>query len=250
VPKEVQKIVQVPADIPQNYIYGDIFLKSVRNAPITKSTGQNLFAMDDVKVMYILDDTIRRTLLEDDVKAKFELTLRNNGVPVSADSKNTITLSLTGFYDRTATLLCYALNVHLYESEIIIRNGELRKGVVGVWSTDGVHGIVGKEIATDPLLKTIVNSAEVFANAYLSANPKGSKIERDLNFANLELLCWETQLSNVKAEKDWTPFRGWDAYGLPVYGNALPASNDAAEQIRERISEATQIRDRLKKQTQ
>lgn len=91
--------VPVPAAIPQNYIDGDMFLKWVRNVPIITSDDQALFAMDDVKVLYILDNTIKQTVFEDDVKAKFELTLRKNGMPINPGSKNTVVVGLTGFYD-------------------------------------------------------------------------------------------------------------------------------------------------------
>src|ERR1039457_1511675 len=103
---EVTKEVSIPAAIPQNYIDGDTFLKWIRNVPVIKSSDQALFAMDDVKVFYILNDTIKQIILEDDAKAKFELTLRKNGVPINPDSRNAVVVGLTGFYNETGTLLC------------------------------------------------------------------------------------------------------------------------------------------------
>ena len=134
----------VPAAIPQNYIDGDTFLKWVRHVPILTSDDQALFAMDDVRVVYTLDSTIRQTILEDEIKAKFELTLRNNNVPINPDSRNIISVGLTGFYNDTGTLLCYALQVDVNESQLVFRNGEGRRGMVRVWSKGGSYGTVVK----------------------------------------------------------------------------------------------------------
>jgi len=245
----VIKEIPVPAAIPQNYIDGDTFLKWVRNIPILASDDQALFAMDDIKVVYSLDSTIRQTLLEDEVKAKFELTLRNNNVPVNPDSRNRVNVSLTGFYNDAGTLLCYALEVNVFESQLIFRNGEGRRGIVRVWSKGSSYGTIGKAKANDALLETVVKSAEVLANAYLSANPKQSKIKRNLAFANSELQFWQTQLANVNAGKNWTPLLGWDVYGFPMIGNSTPPSNEAADAIRQSISTVTNSIDQLQKQT-
>jgi hypothetical protein len=206
--------------------------------------------MDDVKVIYSLDNAIKQTLLEDEVKAKYELTLRNNGVPINPDSRNTINVSLSGFYNDTGTLLCYALQIDVFESQLIFRNGEGRRGIIRVWSKGSSYGTVGKAKANEALLGTVVKSAEVFANDYLSANPKQNKIQRNLAFSNSELQFWKTQLANVNAGKNWTPLLGWDVFGFPMIGNSTPASNDAAEQIRQNINLLTQGIDQLQKQIQ
>jgi hypothetical protein len=242
--------VPVPAAIPQTYIDGDTFLKWVRNVPILTSDDQALFAMDDVKVLYILDNTIKQTILEDDVKAKFELTLRKNGVPINPDSRNTVFVGLTGFYDETGMLLCYNYNVSVSESQLIFRNGEGRRGMVTVWQRGGSHGTVGKVKANEALLRVVEKSAEVFANDYLSANPKQNTIKRNLTFANSELQFWQTQLANVNAGKNWTPLLGWDVYGFPMIGNLTPPSSDAADAIRQSISAVTNSIDKLQKQLQ
>jgi hypothetical protein len=242
--------VLVPAAIPQNYIDGDTFLKWVRNVPIITSDDQSLFAMDDVKVLYDLNDTIKQTILEDDVKAKFELTLRNNGVPINPNSRNTIVVGLTGFYDETGMLLCYEYEVTVSESQLIFRNGEGRRGIVTVWQEGGSHGTVGKAKANDALLGVVEKSAEVFANDYLSANPKQNTVKRNLTFANSELQFWQTQLANVNAGKNWTPLLGWDVFGFPMIGNLTPPSTDAADAIRQNINAVTQNIDKLQKQLQ
>jgi hypothetical protein len=246
---DVIKEISVPAAIPQNYIDGDTFLKWVRNIPVLTADDQALFAMDDVKVVYSLDNTIRQTLLEDEVKAKFELTLRKNNIPVNSDSRNRVNVSITGFYNDAGMLLCYAIEVNVFESQLIFRNGEGRRGIVRVWSKGSSYGTVGKSKANDALLETVVKSAEVFANDFLSANPKQNTIKRNLAFANSELQFWQTQLASVNAGKNWTPLLGWDVYGFPRIGNSTPPSSEAADAIRQNISTVTSSIDQLQKQS-
>lgn len=172
VPKAVEKIVQVPADIPPEYVLARDVYRNMTNASFA-SLAQVLFKMDDVRVKCSLDDDVRKLLSEDEVKAKFELTLRRNNVPIQQDSKNTVSITLHGFLiDSIQGGFCFAITCHVFERQLVFRQGECHAAIVSVWDTGEPFGIVGKSQANETLLKAVEKRAEIFANAFLSANPK------------------------------------------------------------------------------
>lgn len=169
--KEVVKEVQVPANIPKEYVDGYNLSQRLVNATYVNSD-QALYQMKDVKVAYDFSEGIKQTVLEDEVKAKFELTLRKNNVPLNPASKNTVSLSIHGFYNTEGTLLCYSIELGVIEMQWTFRNGECHQSYVTVWTKGNSFGTVGKAKANEALLDTIQKCSEVFANDFLSANPK------------------------------------------------------------------------------
>jgi hypothetical protein len=79
--KEVQvpKFYKIPAEIPQDYITAMQIISNYDHCDFVKDD-QVLFGMKDVRVIYNVNDSMKEVLSEDEVRAKFELTLRRNNV--------------------------------------------------------------------------------------------------------------------------------------------------------------------------
>ncbi len=172
IPKEVEKLVNVPAEIPPEYIVAKNLYDKMTNAT-TVSSDQILFSMKDVKVNCILDSAVQQVISPDEVKAKFELALRRNNVSINPNSPNIVTFSIEGFFDAaTGQLLCYFINTTVCENQWVFRNGNCHMSLVIVWNKGDSYGTVGKSKANEALLNEVEKRAEIFANDFLSANPK------------------------------------------------------------------------------
>ena len=163
-------VKEVSADIPKDYVDGYNILQKMQNATAV-NLDQALFQMSDVKVSYFLDTAIKKLPIEDEVKAKFELTLRKYGITINPESQNVILVAIDGIDDETPSL-CYSMRFEVYQPSWVFRNGICHQQVVRVWAKNGKYGTVGKVNANETLLNEIEKGAEVFANDYLSANPK------------------------------------------------------------------------------
>ena len=172
VPKEVEKIVNVPAEIPPEYIVAKNLYDKMTNVTVV-NLDQVLFNMKDVRVHCSLDNAVQQVISEDEVKAKFELALRRNNVPINPNSPNAVNFSIEGFFDvTTGALLCYSINTSVYENQWVFRNGNCRMAPVIIWTKGNSYGTVGKSKANEALLNEVEKRAEIFANDFLSANPK------------------------------------------------------------------------------
>jgi len=169
---EVEKIVTVPARIPDEYINARNILGKITNATWVNEGGV-LFNMKDVRVAYNLKQSIKEVVSEDTVKAKFELALRRNNVPINQNSPNIVLLSVGCIPTENHAILCWGISGTVYEQQVILRGGEFHESLVQIWgSGQEKYGIVGVNNASDAILKEVENQAELFANDYLSANPK------------------------------------------------------------------------------
>jgi hypothetical protein len=171
VPKEVEKIVNVPAEIPYEYIVAKDLRDKMTNATLL-TNGEYLFGMKDIRVMFTLDDAVKQVLTEDEIRAKFELVLRRNNVPINPKSQNILTVAITGFFDVSNPILCYSFQDSVAEIQFVARNGELHLMPVVVWNKGDEFGTVGKLKANEGLLRTSEKCAEIFANDFLASNPK------------------------------------------------------------------------------
>jgi len=97
-----------------------------------------LFQMKDIRTSFFLEDAVKQFVSEDEAKAKYELTLRRNGIAINSSSQNAITVTING-------------------SEF---------------------GRVGKLKAEDAILDRVEKDAELFANDFLSANPKNNEAQK------------------------------------------------------------------------
>jgi hypothetical protein len=177
VPKEVEKIVTVPAKIPDSYALAMVVYWQITNASFVLPQ-EVLFKMKDVRVVCEIRGGLKALSLvsEDDVRAKFELSLRRNNVPVNPNSPNVVGIVIEGFQlmrndGLPMGLLCYNINCTVSEQQFIARGGEWHTASVNVWDK-GEYGTIGTDRANDGILATVQKYSESFANDYLSANPK------------------------------------------------------------------------------
>ncbi len=171
-PKEIEKIVKVPAEIPEDYLMAMNLFQRLTNASYV-TMEQVLFKMKDVRTVCTLDNATRQVLSDDEVKAKFELTLRRNNVPISPNSANVIHLSVCGFFDTAnQALLCYFITCNIDEQQVVLRGGECHQATVRIWMKGDSYGTVGRSKANEALLNEIEKRAEIFANDFLTSNPK------------------------------------------------------------------------------
>ncbi len=170
VTNEVIKEMQTWA-IPNDFVAGQQLLAQMTNATVVNEA-ESLFKLQAVRVDYGFSQTAKDVLSTDTIKAKFELTLRNNGVPMNPNAPDTLLVSIEAFYDDDReNILCYSIHYEVSGLQWIMRNGEWHRAIVTIW-TKGSYGTVGKLKASDALEQTITKGAEVFANDYLNANPK------------------------------------------------------------------------------
>ena len=169
--REVPKEVRIPAEIPQEYIDAMRVYQNITNATYADSS-QALFGMKEIKVICTVDEALKKVISEDEVKAKFELTLRRNGVPIDPASFNMVQFRMTGFFNEATGLYCYSFMCYVNEQNVIWRSGQFHGITTIVWFKGGSYGTVGKSQASSGLLPEVEKCAEVFANDFLSANPK------------------------------------------------------------------------------
>lgn len=164
-------VKEIPVSIPSDFVIGQKLLADMTNATFVNAA-ESLFKMDGVHVDFGFSQTANDVLSTDDIKAKFELTLRNNGVPMNVNAPDTLFLEIDAFYDDDReAVLCYSVRYTLSSAQWIFRNNEWHREIVTTW-TKGGYGTVGKLKASDALENTVTKGAEVFANDYLKANPK------------------------------------------------------------------------------
>jgi hypothetical protein len=124
-----------------------------------------------VRVVYALEGSTKAAVSEAEVKAKFELTLRRNNVPLNSQSTNMVVVLMNGFFDEKGELT-YSVSCGVSEWQFIFRGNECRYAMVTLWEADGRYGYAGPARMNDLLLTAVEKEAEQFANDYLSANPK------------------------------------------------------------------------------
>jgi hypothetical protein len=170
VPKEVEKIVRVPAAIPQEYIAAMQAVSNLVNCDFVKDN-QVLFGIKDVQVICFLTDATKQCVSDDEVRTRFELTLRKNGVPVNPTSKNYVQVIVEGLWDNNRWSITFSVRVRVLETQTLIRGGEAHKASVTVWEKSS-YGFAGSIVANSGLLHAVDEQGEIFANDFLAANPK------------------------------------------------------------------------------
>jgi len=168
--KEGQKVKQVPAEIPNEYVKAFEEYEKMTHAT-NLTIDQILFKIKDVRVLYDLDKDVKEVLTEDEVTTKFELALRRNNVLCNPKSTHVISLRIGGFDDVTSRF-CFAIICSLTENQWIWRDGDWHTAEVTVWTRGIDFGTVGRNKARTTILEKVEERAEIFANDFLSANPK------------------------------------------------------------------------------
>jgi hypothetical protein len=135
-----------------------------------------LFLRKDIRVEIIIEPKINDTIIEDQVRAKFELVLRRNNVPLNPNSTNTVTFAINGFWGQNNDgakndLLIYKVGCYVNDWQPVFQDGVCHYAFVRIWSKGNSFGTVGKLKATESILDDAEKEAEIFANDYLTANP-------------------------------------------------------------------------------
>ena len=173
IPKEVEKLVPVPAEIPPEYQHAMRLFQKMTNAEYA-SQADLLFNLKGVKAVCSVDENLKSIISADEVKAKFELTLRRNNVPIDPSSTFTLCFNIYGFFS-SESLICYAIECSALENQLIFREGDCKAALVPVWQKGNSFGTVGKTKASESLVPLAEKCAEIFANDFLSANTKHPK---------------------------------------------------------------------------
>jgi hypothetical protein len=168
--KETEK--PVPAEIPPDYLRAFSIWKGLSNST---HIGQNqvLYDVKWLRVEYYISDKAKSIISEDEVKAKFELLLRRNGVPINSDSRQTITVGVEAMWSDERHLLAnYNVTVAVKEQQFLFRNGEFKyDSLVTIWERQ-MNGNGGGYNANSGILECTEKLGELLANDFLSANPK------------------------------------------------------------------------------
>lgn len=179
VPKEVEKIVTVPAEIPANYIRAMEVVSNFDNADIVNAH-QALFGMKDVQVVCSLNEDAKQVISEGEVQSKFELALRRNNISINPKSKHTIDVMVEALRTELPRfgsdpipeyLFTFTITVAVFDVQTLIREGQIHKTVVTVWQKSYL-GCAGRKVVGTAILDDTEKEAELFANDFLSANPK------------------------------------------------------------------------------
>lgn len=174
VPKEVEKIVErkveVPAEIPELYKNALAFMEKFQSTSLV-SQKDSLAGVESVSVEILLADDVKKIVSESEIRTKFEITLRQSGVPLDEKSRFILSHTQDGFTGDRPTLT-YSFAVALEELVIGFRDGGpgMRR-IIPTWRKAS-FGTVGISKARDTLISEAQSSAESFANEWLAMNPK------------------------------------------------------------------------------
>jgi hypothetical protein len=173
VPKEVERIVErkveVPAKISEEYEDAMAFMKQFR-AREEVSKADALAGVKSVGVEVTLDDDVKKIISEEEIRTKFEITLRRSGVPINEESRFRLFVSQTARLRETG-LLIFSSQTEFAEAVILFRGESRMAEVITATWEKGAHGVVGKDHARDTFIQAAEEGAEAFANTWLAKNP-------------------------------------------------------------------------------
>ena len=166
-------VKEVPASIPLEYINAMQICKNIDKAK-TSDRKQVLFGRKDVGVVFTVAEAVKEFVSEDELSAKFELTLRRNNIAISRSSTNLVFYIIEGFLNDDKVSLTYSVNCFVLDSVFYKRSpdwvtAEWSRMLVSIWESES-YGYAGTKIAKTELLKIAESKAELFANDFLAAN--------------------------------------------------------------------------------
>jgi hypothetical protein len=124
-----------------------------------------LKGITNISISYVFSDAIKQTILEDQAKAKFELSLQKNGIPIDPNSPNELLVEINGFYSHDGNILCDAMQLSLCQNQLIIINGHWRQKVMAkhvIFLGAGASYTSGYPLAAE--LRQILSSSDAFRN--------------------------------------------------------------------------------------
>ncbi len=170
IPVTVEKIVEIPAEIPPVFGLYEAFCTNYFSAQFATNDFDALKGIGTLKVTVSLGSALARVIGEESARAKFELKLRQLGVPVSESAPFWVNLNVNGLWDDQYNVtLTYTIRTSVSEVQTIPREDAFHRTIITSWQ-NGVFGFAGRNVAPDAIAKAIEGEAEKFANAYLRAN--------------------------------------------------------------------------------
>ena len=184
--KEVIKRIEVPAEIPDEYVRAMARFKAEEFADI--GTEATIFSgVERLNVIIILNENAEEIISEQRVRDKFELVLRGYDIPVFSLDDTSLLLGFNfilsnyvvfsmdaGYIDVNDNVRMYVYRTDLsFEEKVVFYRDEkpYRERVV-LWDGGGNLGYAGSRVIEEALLGVIEQYAERVANLYLSANPR------------------------------------------------------------------------------
>ena len=170
IPVTVEKIVEIPAEIPPVFKLYELFATNYYNAEFATNDFEALKGIGTLKVTVSLGSALNRVIGEESARAKFELKLRQLGVPISESAPFWVNVGVNGLWDDQYNVtLTYSIRTTVSEIQTIAHEDAFHRAVITSWE-NGAFGFAGRTVAPDAIAKAIEGEAEKFANAYLRAN--------------------------------------------------------------------------------
>lgn len=127
----------------------------------------------DMGPVKVLVDVYEEYLRPADIRRAAEARLRNAGVALDSGEQKAggYLFVRVRLYCDPSELCAYSVDLYLDEDVQIFRNGVGLVGAGITWHSFGVIGYVGKEHISE-VIADVENEVDVFAEAYLTVNPK------------------------------------------------------------------------------
>jgi hypothetical protein len=169
-PVEVVKTkeVEVPAVIPEDYKAAKQFYDWFFQANWFEKN-EILKGVPSVQVIILLDDEVKGSVTESELKDSIELSLRKNGVPVKDNPAFLLEFSIDGVWNENKTIYSYTTSMSLLEVVPILRLGGFKKASLTIWQNNYV-GYAGSQKVSGAINTAADKFVVSFSNAYLAAN--------------------------------------------------------------------------------
>jgi hypothetical protein len=175
---EVVRNVEVPAKLNEGQQFAvEFFARSLVAQVLTNE--EALYKLPSFDVRVGINDNVRRIVSEDEIKTKFELTLRSHGIKISEESLPTVWFTVEGIWNDSLNVLSYSLRLRLTEPATVMREGEIWRVLADTYS-EGAYGYAGRNVGKGALLDAAQQYAEIFVNKYLKAKERQDAIHSKL----------------------------------------------------------------------
>lgn len=167
----VEKIVQVEKPIPADYQAAYELGRAIQNAGDLPDAA-DLTGVPSVRVLVLLQPAISAYVNKDAIKTRIELTLRQSGIPIRADSEFTLIYSILAVKPEAAPIILISPELQLIEPSVLnARSSRYYRDHVRTWFTGWV-GSVPTSNTQEQMLEVAKTFTEEFANAWLASNQK------------------------------------------------------------------------------
>ena len=166
------KVVSIPKTNPELDKAWKIY-QLMTNATFV-NTDKVLFGIESVAITYSIDgEQLKAILPEEEVRARFELTLRRFGIPINPKSDAMIVVTVRGV--KTPDGMAFSTTCGLGEPQYLFRGDTCHTALLFTWFNADYTGYASSANANQMMLKAVEKCSELFANDYLAANKSHSK---------------------------------------------------------------------------